>query len=166
MAKWQAPVGRVFPETRRRAMELVVEGKLIHAIKLVRKATGADLVSAKQYVDGLQLELLVQRVPPEVADQARALVAGGDPKAAGEHVRKAAGLSRSEGRQYVEALQTGVLPAEPPVVGDLGRPLSERVRSFTAAGDRPSAVALVRAETGLGPAEAERFVDALEQDGP
>lgn len=162
MAKRQVPVGRVFPETRQRAMELVAEGKLIHAIKLVRKATGADLLSAKQYVDGLHLGLVVQRVPPEVADRARALVAGGDPKAAGEHVRKAAGLSRAEGRQYVDALQTGL----PPAAGGVGRTLSERVRAFTAAGDRPSAVALVRVETGMRHDEAERFVDALEQGGP
>jgi hypothetical protein len=41
--------------------------------------------------------------------------------------------------------------------------LSERVRAFMTAGDVAAAIALVRAETGMTQAEAERFVDALDE---
>ncbi|WP_242891222.1 hypothetical protein [Actinomadura litoris] len=151
------PVHNALPETRDRAMKLVADGKPVAAVRLVRKATGADLLSAKVYVDGLKVEFLAGRVPAEVEARARALVAEGEPREAVKHVVRTAGLGLKDGKQYVDALRDGQLPG-----AAAAGPLSERVRAFVTSGDRPSAVALVSAETGMTPEEADRFVDALD----
>ncbi|QXJ23950.1 hypothetical protein AGRA3207_005184 [Actinomadura graeca] len=162
MSKKQTPVLNVLPETRAQALELVADGKLMRAAGLVRKATGADRQAAKEYVDGLRVEVLAGRVPPEVEERARALVAEGKTIAAAKHVVQATGLGLQDGKQYVDALRAGRVPGRDTGGGGGGGTLSDRVRAFVAAGDRPSAVALVQAETGMGPEEAERFVAALE----
>ncbi|WP_242901551.1 hypothetical protein [Actinomadura terrae] len=130
----------------------------MRAASLVRKATGVDREAAKEYVEGLKVEVLAQRVPAEVEAQVRALVAEGKPRPAAIHVIRAVGFSLQDGKLYVDAMREGRLPQKD---GEGRSPLSERVKAFVSAGDRPSAVALVRAETGMDASEAERFVAAL-----
>jgi ribosomal L7/L12-like protein len=78
-------------------------------------------------------------------------------------VREETRMGLKDAKDYVEALAAGrIAPGFPGAAPWGGSPLSDRVRSFKAAGDPSSAVALVRAETGMTQAEAERFVDALD----
>jgi hypothetical protein len=60
------------------------------------------------------------------------------------------------GLLFAAAMSRSRLRATPP-----SGMLSERVRAFKAADDVAAAIALVRAETGMTQAEAERFVNAL-----
>ncbi|MGI8332099.1 ribosomal protein L7/L12 [Actinomadura scrupuli] len=96
------------------------------------------------------------------AERVRALMSRGQKINAIKLVREETRMGLKEAKDYVEAMAAGRIAAAP-WGGAPGRsPLSERVRSFKAAGDPASAVALVRAETGMTQSEAERFVDALD----
>jgi ribosomal protein L7/L12 len=162
------------PETRVLALELLGQGKMIEAVKLVREATRLSLKDAKEYVDGLRLEMLARVVPPDVAAHVRYLIATGKWREAVKEVRGRTMLGRLPAKQYVNALRAGVdlKPGLPPGTQGPGMPLpgadngqatlSERVRAFERAKDHASAVALVQAETGMSHAEAERFVSALD----
>lgn len=148
----------LLPETRERVDELIGEGRLIPAIKLVREATGLGLKDAKEYVDGLKGEVLARRVPPEVHAKVRAMIAGGKVKPAVALVRVETELGRQAAKDYVDAVLTGRVQVHP---AERSGTLSDRVRAFEQAGDHASAVALVCAETGMSRDEAARFVDAL-----
>jgi hypothetical protein len=87
------------------------------------------------------------------------MVGEGRPIAAAKYVVRATDLGLRDGKQYVDAMRAGLIATSG---GTADRPLSERVRAFIAAGDVPSAIALVRSETGMGAREAELFVAALE----
>ncbi|WP_433462131.1 ribosomal protein L7/L12 [Spirillospora sp. CA-128828] len=151
----KSSVPYVLPEARERVIELVSRGQYLPAIKLVREATGAGLKEAKEYVDGLKGEAFGRVVPPEVQAKARALIADGRWKDAAKLVRRDTGLGLRASKDYVDAVREGRMPPQP------GAVLSDRVRAFKAAGDHESAIALVRAETGMQWDEAQRFVDAL-----
>lgn len=82
-------------------------------------------------------------------------------------VREQTGMGLKDAKDYVDAMVGGGLaPALPEAVSWGQQPggglLSERARTFKAAGDLASAVALVRAETGMSQSEAERFINALD----
>ncbi|MBE1531931.1 hypothetical protein [Actinomadura algeriensis] len=172
MSGKQPSVPYVPPEVGRRVVELVAKGQVIKAVAEVRKATGADLVSAKTYVDGMRVEWIGAQVTVEVEEKVRALLAEGRAKDAVKLVRDAAGLGRSEGKDFVKALQGGWRRGRATVgtpdggTPDGGTPiwgtLSDRVRVYVDADDRASAVALVRDEPGMTSDEAGRFVDALD----
>lgn len=103
-----------------------------------------------------------QAGPAMLSEQAtarvRALMSQGQKIQAIKLVREETRMGLKDAKDYVEAMAAGrIAPGLPG-----GGPLSERVRSFKAAGDPASAVALVRAETGMTQSEAERFVDALD----
>lgn len=76
-------------------------------------------------------------------------------------IRERTGLGLKEAKDLADAMEHGY---QPPVSAPAGTrpPLSERVRALRDAGDRPSAVAMVQAETGMSRDEAERFVSALD----
>jgi ribosomal protein L7/L12 len=82
-------------------------------------------------------------------------------------VREETRMGLKDAKDYVDAmLGGGLAPALPGAVSWGQQPggglLSERARTFKAAGDLASAVALVRAETGMSQSEAERFINALD----
>ena len=82
-------------------------------------------------------------------------------------VREQTGMGLKDAKDYVDAMVGGGLaPVLPEAVSWGQQPggglLSERARTFKAAGDLASAVALVRAETGMSQSEAERFINALD----
>jgi hypothetical protein len=152
-------IANLLPATRDRARELVVDGKLLVAIKLVRKATGISYREAKEYIDGVRVEVTAEAVPAEIEGRAVALIAEGKVTVAVRETAQGAGLGLRDAYSYVQALRAGRLKARG--AGPDGR-LSDRVRAFMAAGDYESAIALTRAETGMTHNEAERFVAALE----
>ncbi|MFG2014718.1 ribosomal protein L7/L12 [Actinomadura geliboluensis] len=149
----------LLPEAYERVVGLIAEEKYIPAIKLVRQATGLGLKEAKEYVDGLKGQVFARQVPPQVQAKARAMIAEGRAKPAVKMVRAETGLGSQAAKDFVQALRDGLVVAP---VADPGGTLSDRVRAFQAAGDYASAVALVCAETGMRPEEAERFVAALQ----
>lgn len=149
-------VPHMLPEARERVVELVAQGQYIKAIKRVREVTGLGLQEAKDYVDGLKGEAYARAVTPDVQSKARGLIAEGRVKDAVKVVRKETPLDRMGAKDYVDALRKGRLPTDSPGT------LSDRVRAFKEAGDYESAIALVRAETGMGRDEARRFVDVLQ----
>ncbi|WP_067817290.1 hypothetical protein [Actinomadura kijaniata] len=110
------------------------------------------------------------RVPPHTRRRALVFALEGKMIHAVKAVREDTGLPLKDAKRYVDALlqqqkesAPHVLAGEaPPEHRAPGAPLSERVRAFKAAEDHASAVALVRAETGMTRAEAERFVAALD----
>ncbi|MFI0447205.1 ribosomal protein L7/L12 [Actinomadura sp. 6N118] len=81
-----------------------------------------------------------------------------------KRVREDTGLGLKEAKDYVDGVRDGHIQAPGPAgpAGPAGMPLSDRVRAFKAAEDFESAIAVVRAETGMTRAEATRFIDALE----
>lgn len=111
-------------------------------------------------------------LPPQVLAQVQALLAGGKEINAIKLVRQYTRMGLKDAKDYVEAMAAGgpapafpgAFPGAAPWAGPPGGggTLSERVRALRTGGDPAAAVALVRAETGMGQAEAERFVDALD----
>lgn len=99
------------------------------------------------------------RVPAQAQAVALELVRQGKLIQAVKEVRQATGLSLKEAKDFCEALRDGRVPPQPVVGGGM---LSDRVRAFRDAGDHASAVAMVRAETGMSQSEAVRFVNALD----
>ncbi|HEX2315734.1 MAG TPA: 50S ribosomal protein L7/L12 [Thermomonospora sp.] len=94
---------------------------------------------------------------PEAHQEVWELARSGKMIHAVKRIRQETGLGLKEAKDYAEAIRDGGAPPAAP-----GGLLSDRVRAFLHAGDRDAAVALVRAETGMGLAEAVRFVDALD----
>jgi hypothetical protein len=98
--------------------------------------------------------------------QVQALLVQGNMIQAIKVVREETRMGLKDAKDYVDAMAAGrpalgpwgVVPLAPQPGG---APLSERARAFRSAGDPASAVALVRAETGMSQSEAERFLDAL-----
>lgn len=100
--------------------------------------------------------------PVPAATQAKALrwISEGKMIKAIKEIREDTRMGLKEAKDYAEALAAGQIP---PVGPPIGRGmLSDRVRTFKRAEDYESAIALVRAETGMTRSEAIRFVDALE----
>ncbi|OLT24746.1 hypothetical protein BJF79_13445 [Actinomadura sp. CNU-125] len=161
----RSSVPYVPPEVATRVVELLGKGQLVKAVAEVRKATGADLVSAKSCIDEMRLEWIGAQVPVEAEEKARALLGEGRAKDAVKLVRDAGGLGRSEGKDFVRALQAGWRRGRTGRTAGTDGPggtLADRARGFVDADDHASAVALVRDETGMNAEEAERFVDALD----
>jgi ribosomal protein L7/L12 len=154
----KSPVPYLLPEAREQVVALVSRGQNIPAIKLVREVTGAGLLEAKEYVDGLKGEALGRVVPPEVQAKARVMIAEGRWKDAAKLVRKETGMKLKTAKDYVDAVREGRGPAQP---GQVSGVLSDRVRAFKLAGDHEAAITLVCAETGMRRDEAQHFVDAL-----
>ncbi|KAB2346011.1 ribosomal protein L7/L12 [Actinomadura rudentiformis] len=78
-----------------------------------------------------------------------------------KRVREDTGLGLKEAKDYVEGVRDGRIQGPGPAA-PAGMTLSDRVRAFKAAEDFESAIAAVRAETGMTRSEAMRFIDALE----
>ncbi|MCO6008750.1 ribosomal protein L7/L12 [Actinoallomurus purpureus] len=103
-------------------------------------------------------------VPAALQTRVRVLLGEGKPVTAIKEVREATGLGLKEAKQIVDALRSGPLPEPGPYVpGGPGGPgsVAERARQIRDTGDFAGAVALVRAETGMAPLDAERFVATL-----
>lgn len=160
------------PETRERVLMLVGNGKYIHAIKVVRELTGLGLKDAKDYVDSLKSEAYARAIPPDVQGRARGLLAEGRRKDAVKMVRRETGLDSRGAKDFIGDLESGRLPVAAPAAPPGAPPmapeggwasgaLSDRVRAMKSLGDHESAIAVVRAETGMSRDEARRFVEAL-----
>ncbi|MEV4457899.1 ribosomal protein L7/L12 [Microbispora sp. NPDC049633] len=102
-------------------------------------------------------------LPPVSADlqhRVRELYAEGKKIEAIKLIREQTGLGLKEAKDLAEALASGrPLPVAP---GHARPDLASRVRELKAAGHGEQAVFLVRGETGMGQAEAERFVEAVD----
>ncbi|WP_222720506.1 ribosomal protein L7/L12 [Actinomadura sp. HBU206391] len=96
------PAGRVAPQTRARAEEIIARGAMIEAIKLVRKETGLGLIEAKDYCEALR----DGRVPPAgpLSERARTLISAGDRTSAVALVCRETGMSQSEAEAFLDAL--------------------------------------------------------------
>jgi hypothetical protein len=93
-------------------------------------------------------------LPPEAVSHLQHLLAGRQKIQAIKEIRALTGLGLKEAKDLADAIEAGNYhPAT--------TPLSDRVRAFESAGDHASALALVRAETGMTTTEAERFIQAL-----
>jgi ribosomal protein L7/L12 len=137
------------PELTAQARELVVAGRPIHAIKLVRARTGWNLVTAKTFVDQLD----APAGPGEDLDgRLRVLVADGRKLDAIKLVRQATGFGLADARDYVEDL-------------DDPRPTTEYLdataRDLVARGKTINAIKLVREKTSLSLADAKAYVEQL-----
>lgn len=103
---------------------------------------------------------LLPPVSAELRRRVRELYAENKKIEAIKLIREQTGLGLKEAKDLAEALASGrPLPPEP---GHARQDLATRVRELKAAGRGEQAVFLVRGETGMGQAEAERFVEAIE----
>lgn len=94
-------------------------------------------------------------LPPEDIAHLQSLIATRKKIQAIKEIRILTGLGLKEAKDLAEAIEDGrYRPAT--------TPLSERVRAFKSTGDHASALALIRAETGMTPTEAERFIQSLD----
>jgi len=93
-------------------------------------------------------------LPPEAVTHFHHLIADRKKIQAIKEIRILTGLGLKEAKDLADAIEAGRYHPT-------AAPLSERVRAFKAAGDHASAVALVRAETGMTPTEAETFIHTL-----
>ncbi|MEU7886726.1 ribosomal protein L7/L12 [Microbispora bryophytorum] len=102
-------------------------------------------------------------LPPVSADlqhRVRDLYAEGKKIEAIKVIREQTGLGLTEAKDLADSLASGrPLPVAP---GHARPDLASRVRELKAAGRGEQAVFLVRGETGMGQAEAERFVEAID----
>lgn len=105
---------------------------------------------------------LLPPVSAELQQRVRELYAAGRPVEAIKLIREHTGLGLKEAKSLGDALSSGrPLPVAP---GHSRFDLASRVRELKAAGRTEQAVFLVRGETGMGQAEAERFVEAVDPE--
>ncbi|MGV9328324.1 hypothetical protein [Streptosporangium sandarakinum] len=114
--------------------------------------------------------------PAELHHQVTGLIAAGKTVQAVKLVREQTGLGLADAKRYTDDLAAGRPPhrafhpgATAP--GPIAAPqpaadLATRVRHLKAAGRTEQAVFLVRGETGMDEADAQRFVDSLDGSGP
>jgi ribosomal protein L7/L12 len=95
-------LGSVPAPTRARAEELIAQGAMIQAIKVVRQHTGFGLKEAKDYCDALRAGRLPSAEP--LSDRARALIWAGDRAAAIALVCAETGMTESEAEAFLDAL--------------------------------------------------------------
>ncbi len=101
-----------------------------------------------------------EAVPVELQLRVRELLDRNQRIHAIKEVRHATGLGLAQAKGVVDALRGGPIPSYD--ASGVRRTLAERARGLRDGGDVGGAVALVRAETGMSPAEAERFVSVLD----
>ncbi|REE98647.1 50S ribosomal protein L7/L12 [Thermomonospora umbrina] len=96
------------PETYAEVTALIGEGKLIPAIKLVRKETGLGLKEAKDYTEAIRDGRVAPPAPigppGMLSDRVRGFLRAGDRDAAVALVQAETGMSRPEATRFVEAL--------------------------------------------------------------
>lgn len=110
------------PEVETKARELMARDQKIHAIRIVRQASGMGLKEAKDWVEALPhrprtpaaapaapagpiaSRPAVDIVPPEVEANARALMSSGEAITAIKVVREATGMGLKEAKDWVESL--------------------------------------------------------------
>ncbi|MFA1550826.1 hypothetical protein [Actinomadura chokoriensis] len=114
MSSNQIPQLNVLPETRDLALRLVADGKILKAVGLLHRATGAQRKDAKAYVEALRAEVLAQRVPVELEGKAIALVAEGKPVDATKLIVLNTDLNLKDGHRYMDALRSGRLAPRRP----------------------------------------------------
>jgi ribosomal protein L7/L12 len=150
------------PEVIAHLQQLIQTRKKIQAIKEIRILTGLGLKEAKDVADALEAGRYdpaapnqPRSLPPELLAHLQRLLAARKKIEAIKEIRTHTGLGLKEAKHLAEAIEDGRFRP-------VATPLSERVRAFKSVGDHASALALVRAETGMSPTEAERFIQALE----
>jgi hypothetical protein len=105
--------------------------------------------------------MLQVSLDPSVDSEVRLLIAQRRKIQAIKVVREHTRLRLKEAKDLVDAMEAGHpihRVGQPPLAGRL----SDQVRALESAGDHPSAIAVVRAQTGMTAEEAERFIAALE----
>lgn len=111
---WSPPQQLIVGDSiEQQARALVVEGKALQAIKLVREATGMGLKEAKDYVyalaggsDGLHDLDTSSTSPADIRGDAElsALLARGNTIGAIKRVRELTGMGLKEAKDYVDGL--------------------------------------------------------------
>lgn len=100
-------------------------------------------------------------LPADLQLRVRSLLGENKPILAVKEVRQATGLGLVDAKQIVDTLKSGPLP-EPMSYAPGGHgSVADRARGMRDAGDFTGAVSLVRTETGMSAADAERFVSTL-----
>jgi ribosomal protein L7/L12 len=150
------------PELVAHLQRLLAADKKIQAVKEIRTHTGLGLKQAKDLADALETDHLGPAapghrdpLPPERVAHLQRLLAANKKIQAIKEIRTLTGLGLKQAKDLAEAIEDGRYRPTP-------TPLSERVRALKSTGDHASALALVRAETGMTPTEAERFIQALD----
>jgi len=168
-----------------RARELVAGGHKLHAIRLVREASGMGLKEAKDWVDALPYRPVrggaatsagpaaVETIPnvplagltPEVEASARDLLRDGQKISAIALVRQATGMGLKEARDWVDALPRRLAmsaPAPPSGSGpSVPAEAETRARELIATGHTVSAIKVVNDATGMGLEDSKAWVEAL-----
>jgi len=146
---------------------ILVIGAMV-AVFLINRSWGNSLDRTPR----LDADLPPQRTEPaligDVRTDATALLAAGRKIEAVKRVRELTGLGLKEAKDYVDALQQGVVveapalsPAHP--LGETPPPLEldAQLRLLVAEGRKIEAIKLLRERSGLGLKEAKDYVDTL-----
>ncbi|SDU74481.1 ribosomal protein L7/L12 [Jiangella alkaliphila] len=155
---------------------LLAEGKLIHAVKLVREHTGFGLKDAKEYVDRLaagastQAVAPVRRSPETITPEAMAriqqLIAQGKKIHAIKELREHTGLGLKQAKDTVDRMEeSGVVAAldvPSPAAADPTDEVMARVQALVADGKKIQAIKLlIENAPDLDLRRAKAIVDRL-----
>jgi ribosomal protein L7/L12 len=105
------PVREISPAGSALARELMADGKLVQAVRVVRTETGLGLREAKEYAESLgatgepPVPRPVDGVDEETRTRARALVRDGKPVMAVKVVRDGTGWSLRQAKEFVDGLR-------------------------------------------------------------
>ncbi|WP_433338575.1 hypothetical protein [Spirillospora sp. CA-294931] len=143
------------PDAAARVAELAAQGRIVQAVRIVRETTAMTLRHAKEHVESVRDRQIIDRHPGgPPTPRLLGFIADGKRIQAVKEVVETTGLSLKDAKHYVDALRRERAHLRP-------APLADRVRVLRGAEDYRSAIALVRAETGMTEPEALRFIDAL-----
>jgi ribosomal protein L7/L12 len=158
------PEESVDDTTRAEVLALLVMGRKIDAIKLLRERTGLGLAEAKNLVEAVERG---EPTPPRSVSPPHAPAAGDDADLAallaqGRKIeaiklyRERTGVGLAEAKAAVEALQPGQAPPSAPVPAAPAATVDDLIR----ADHKIAAIKLHREQTGLGLREAKDWVEA------
>jgi ribosomal protein L7/L12 len=149
-------------------------GLVIVGVMLVRRTRlleRPDVPGVSEPSRATRQDLLAQPVDPMVVAAVMSLLGRNKKIQAVKEIMNATGLRLPDAKALVEAMQRGHRPPAVVIRGDAvditpaprQRPadLADRVRALRDQGREIEAIKLVRAETGMGLAEAETFVRTL-----
>ncbi|MBA3469551.1 MAG: ribosomal protein L7/L12 [Herpetosiphonaceae bacterium] len=172
-------------DVRQRIDVLLDQGKKIEAIREVRAATGVGLKEAKDYVEDVRAGV---RAVSTAADYAQPIAAGiitlsqdvehtvrreiaaGNKIMAIKLVREATDAGLKQAKDFVEAMAVSIIPADVAVddahpiasgVIALSPDIEREVRCVLTAGNKITAIRIVREASGAGLKAAKDFVDRM-----
>ncbi len=164
-------------DVRQRIDVLLDQGKKIEAIREVRAATGVGLKEAKDYVEDVRaVSTAADYAQPiitlsqYVEHTVRREIAAGNKIMAIKLVREATDAGLKQAKDFVEAMAVSIIPADVAVddahpiasgVIALSPDIEREVRCVLAAGNKITAIRIVREASGAGLKEAKDFVDRM-----